>query len=93
MNFLSSVIWANRIEQEHIAPVADLLGPTLDLLFFPFLSLLIKMVAAADCLYWWRFFESMWAELNMASRHVDVNERRLRPVYGISFSLLHLEKS
>lgn len=51
------------------------------------------LVGTADCLYLWRTFESMWAELNMASRHVDVNERRLRPVYGIGFSILPLEKS
>ena len=51
------------------------------------------MVAAADYLYLWLTFENMWAELNMASRHVDVNERRLRPVYGIGFSLLHWKKS
>lgn len=29
----------------------------------------------------------------MASRHVDVNERRLRPVYGIFFNLPSRDKS
>ena len=28
----------------------------------------------------------------MASRHVDVNERRLRPVYGIVLTFLHLKR-
>lgn len=49
------------------------------------------VVATADYVFLGRFGKSMWAESNMASRHVDVNERRLRPVYGIAFTLLHLK--